>query len=101
MFPKAAQSFAELSNQSLEYVHLLIQQNEVFKKFETGNLTPLAFRSLIREVFQTPDWTDGSIDAAWNSLLLDIPPDRIKKIQELSQKGLSSVFIEQYQFHSY
>lgn len=85
--PRATRSFAELSNQSLEDVHLLIHQNEVFTKFETGHLTPLAFRSLIREVFKTPDWTDEAIDTAWNSLLLDIPPDRIKKIQELSQKG--------------
>ncbi|AEI50873.1 HAD family hydrolase [Runella slithyformis] len=85
--PRAARSFAELSNQTPEDVHLLIHQNEVFKKFETGHLTPLAFRSLIREVFKTPEWTDDVIDASWNSLLLDIPPDRIKKIQELSQKG--------------
>ncbi|WP_428660804.1 HAD family hydrolase [Runella sp.] len=85
--PRAAHSFAELSNQSLEDVHLLIQQNDVFKKFETGNLTPHAFRSLIRELFQSSDWSDHSIDTAWNSLLLDIPIDRIQKIQELAQKG--------------
>jgi glucose-1-phosphatase len=85
--PRAASSFAELSNQSLDNVHSLIQQNDVFKKFETGNLTPLAFRSFVRDLFQTPEWTDAEIDTAWNSLLLDIPIERIHKIQELAQKG--------------
>lgn len=85
--PLAARSFAELSNRPLEEVQALIHQNEVFKKFETGQLSATDFRAYIRELLQQPDWSDELIDEAWNSLLLDIPPQRIEKIQELAQKG--------------
>lgn len=85
--PLAARSFAELSNRPLEEVQALIHQNEVFKKFETGQLSATDFRAYIRELLQQSDWSDELIDEAWNSLLLDIPPQRIEKIQELAQKG--------------
>jgi epoxide hydrolase-like predicted phosphatase len=85
--PFAARSFAELSNRSLEEVQELIHQNEVFKKFETGHLSAADFRAYIRELLQQPEWSDEAIDTAWNSLLLDIPAERIQKLQELAQKG--------------
>jgi len=85
--PKASHSFATLSQKPLEEVQKLIQHNEVFKKFETGQLSAPDFRNYIRSVFEQPNWTDAEIDTAWNSLLLDIPSQRIAKIQELAQKG--------------
>lgn len=85
--PRAARSFAELSQKPLEEVQNLIHQNEVFKIFETGQLSAPDFRNYIREMLSQPQWSDEVIDTAWNSLLLDIPPQRIEKIQELAQKG--------------
>lgn len=85
--PLAARSFAELSSRPLEEIQELIHQNEVFKKFETGHLSAAKFRSYIRELLQQPEWSDEVIDRAWNSLLLDIPAERIERIQELAQKG--------------
>lgn len=85
--PLAARSFAELSDRPLEEVQELIHQNEVFKKFETGQLSAADFRDYIRELLQQPEWSDEVIDRAWNSLLLDIPSQRIEKIQELAKKG--------------
>lgn len=85
--PLATRSFSELSNRPIEEVQALIHQNEVFKKFETGQLSATDFRAYIRELLQQSNWSDEVIDKAWNSLLLDIPPQRIEKIQELAQKG--------------
>lgn len=85
--PLAAQSFASLTQKPLNEIQGLIHQNEVFKKFETGQLSAVQFRDYIRELLQQPTWTDETIDQAWNSLLLDIPPQRIQKLQELVQKG--------------
>ena len=85
--PLAARSFAELTNRPLEEIQELIHQNEVFKKFETGHLSATDFRVYIRELLQQPEWSDEAIDTAWNSLLLDIPLERIEKIQELAKKG--------------
>lgn len=85
--PRASQAFAELSQKPFEKVQRLIQHNDVFKKFETGQLFAPDFRNYIREILSQPHWTDAQIDQAWNSLLLDIPSQRIDKIQELAQKG--------------
>ncbi len=85
--PRASQAFAELSQKPFEEVQRLIQHNDVFKKFETGQLFAPDFRNYIREILSQPHWTDAQIDQAWNSLLLDIPSQRIDKIQELAQKG--------------
>lgn len=85
--PRAAQSFAELGQLPLEDVQRLIQHNEVFKKFETGQLSAPDFRNYIRELLVHPEWTDDQIDEAWNSLLLDIPPQRVETIVALAQKG--------------
>jgi putative hydrolase of the HAD superfamily len=62
-------------------------QNDVFRKFETGHLSADEFRDYIRTIFRRSDWTDAMIDEAWNTLLLDIPRERIAKIQSLAQKG--------------
>jgi len=85
--PLASSSFAALSDKPLEEVRGLIIKNEVFKKFETGHLTATEFRDYIRQLLHQPEWKDEDIDMAWNSLLLDIPSQRIQKLQELAQKG--------------
>ena len=81
--PRAAQSFAVLANSSVEKSTQIIQENEVFRKFESGILNESTFRNYIRTIFENPDWTDETIDKAWNSLLLDIPKERIELIQRL------------------
>ena len=78
--PRASQAFAELSQKPFEEVQRLIQHNDVFKKFETGQLFAPDFRNYIREILSQPHWTDAPIDQAWNSLLLDLPSQRIDKI---------------------
>ena len=81
--PRAAQSFAVLANISVEKSTQIIQDNEVFRKFESGILNESTFRNYIRTIFENPAWTDETIDETWNSLLLDIPKERIKLIQRL------------------
>jgi glucose-1-phosphatase len=85
--PTTTQAFADLSQRSFEEIQALIVQNDVFRKFETGHLSADEFRDYIRTIFRRSDWTDAMIDEAWNTLLLDIPRERIAKIQSLAQKG--------------
>ena len=82
--PRAAQSFAILANISAEKSTQIIQDNEVFRKFESGILNEDSFRNYIRTIFENPNWTDETIDKTWNSLLLDIPKERIGLIQRLN-----------------
>ncbi len=85
--PTTTQAFADLAQRSFEEIQALIVQNDVFRKFETGHLSADEFRDYIRTIFRRSDWTDAMIDEAWNTLLLDIPRERIAKIQSLAQKG--------------
>ncbi|WP_373515478.1 HAD family hydrolase [Persicitalea sp.] len=99
--PRAAQSFAELSGQRAEDVLELFGTSGLFGQFETGKLDAPGFRTYVRELLQNPDWEDAVVDTAWNSLLLDIPPERIAMIQKLGENyrlfllsNTSSIHIE-------
>lgn len=47
--------------------------NKIFDDFETGSITPAQFRDGIRKAADNFDLKDEEIDAAWNSLLLEVP----------------------------
>lgn len=84
--PRAAQSFATLSGRELKEVMDVFQENALFRQFETGRLDATAFRGYVRQILQNEGWTDNDLDKAWNSLLLDIPPERIVMLQKLAKK---------------
>jgi putative hydrolase of the HAD superfamily len=84
--PVASLSFAELSGKQQEEILTLFKENDLFRQFETGSLNEAGFRDLIRQLLDTPDWTDEMIDTAWNSLLLDLPPERVELLKKLGEK---------------
>lgn len=47
----------------------------LFNDLETGAITPAQFRDGIRAAAQNPAIKDEEIDAAWNSLLIGVPPN--------------------------
>ncbi len=100
--PRAAQSFAELSGKRPEDVLESFGTSGLFGQFETGKLDAAGFRAYVRELLKNPDWEDDVVDTAWNSLLLDIPPERIEMIQKLGENyrlfllsNTSSIHIEE------
>lgn len=84
--PRAAQSFATLSGLETAEVTRLFEEGKLFRQFETGALDAPGFRSYVREILNNPSWADDQVDNAWNSLLLDIPPDRIELIRRLGKR---------------
>ncbi|MBU1822088.1 MAG: HAD family phosphatase [Bacteroidetes bacterium] len=84
--PRAAQAFADLSGRHHDEVATIFREGELFGRFETGQLDAPGFRSYLRELLQNSDWEDHILDTAWNSLLLDIPPQRIEMIKKLRKK---------------
>ncbi|MCF2444836.1 HAD family phosphatase [Dyadobacter sp. CY345] len=100
--PLASRSFGKLSGREQHEILTLFKENELFRLFETGLVDEDAFRNMIRELLEFPDWSEEIIDTAWNSLLLDIPPARIELIKELSKNyrlfllsNTSSIHIKQ------
>ncbi|MPR31982.1 HAD-IA family hydrolase [Cytophagaceae bacterium SJW1-29] len=99
--PRAAQSFATLSGRSTEEIVRLFEEGNLFRQFETGALDADGFRSYVREILNNTTWADVEVDTAWNSLLLDIPAERIELIRKLSKdyrlfllSNTSSIHIE-------
>lgn len=59
--------------------------HQLFSDFETAAITPAQFRDGIRHAAENNDLTDEEIDAAWNSLLIGVPPgihDVLLKVKE-------------------
>lgn len=99
--PRAAQSFATLSSRETTEVLRLFEEGTLFRQFETGQLDAPGFRSHVRQLLDNSTWDDAEIDMAWNSLLLDMPAERIELVKELSKKyrlfllsNTSSIHIE-------
>ena len=57
---------------------------EIIGKFERGILTPEVFRAKLKS-FLNIDITDQQLDDAWNSLLYDIPAERIEIIGQVKK----------------
>ena len=57
----------------------------VFYELEIGKVTPKEFCNRVRKVLNNPDATDSQIEDAWFAMILDIPANRIKVVQELSK----------------
>ena len=100
--PLASSSFGKLSGRQQHEILTLFKEKELFRLFETGLVDEDAFRNMIRELLEFPDWSEEIIDTAWNSLLLDIPPARIELIKELGKNyrlfllsNTSSIHIKQ------
>ena len=49
--------------------------HNLFNDLESGVITPAQFRDGVREIAQNPALKDEEIDAAWNSLLIGVPPN--------------------------
>ncbi|GAB4024281.1 HAD family hydrolase [Spirosoma koreense] len=89
-------NFAMLANLPEQEVMAIWKQHNILSQYETGLVDDDAFRQHVREVLRnqhgTSDrWADEVIDTAWNTVLLDIPVERLERIKAL--KGHYRVFL--------
>ena len=61
-------------------------QAELFDRFETGQLSPAAFRAGLRAGYDLAA-ADAEIDAAWHAMLLGVPAERLALVAELRRQG--------------
>ncbi len=76
-------NFAVLSGLPEAEVEALWQQHGILKQYETGLIDDDAFRQHVRMLLKNDSWADEVIDTAWNTVLLDIPLERIERIRQL------------------
>ena len=59
--------------------------NDVMSKFDTGIYTAPTFRKRMKALIGQEKMTDQRFDAIWNSMLLDIPRERIEAIEKVKK----------------
>jgi putative hydrolase of the HAD superfamily len=90
-------AFAKLGVKDFDKIYSQVTQKELFDVFEKGLITPSDFRREIRKFIsvrqkvRTPSSSgekisDAQIDDAWNSMLLDLPEERVHLLDELKKK---------------
>lgn len=62
-----------------------LQQNPLFDLFEMGKITPAQFRNEVR-IIADQNFSDETIDNAWNTLLLGIRPGYLEFLTELKPR---------------
>lgn len=60
-------------------------QSELFDLYERGDISCAEFRDGLRKEYDI-EATDAQIDDAWNTMLLDIPAERIELLRALKKK---------------
>ncbi|HSG67509.1 MAG TPA: HAD family phosphatase [Bacteroidales bacterium] len=70
---------------NLDEMHALLVENHIYHDLETGKITPAEFREAIRDTLKL-SLSDDEIDASWNTMILDIPAERISFMNRLKSK---------------
>lgn len=75
-------AFAKLGLKDFDRIYSQATQEKLFDVFEKGLISPAEFRQEIKK-FINEDVSDSGIDEAWNSMLLDLPEERVKRLSKL------------------
>ncbi|QMW06257.1 HAD family hydrolase [Spirosoma foliorum] len=78
-------NFAMLANLSEDEVMAIWKQFDIIGQYETGLVDDTAFRDHVRKLLKNDSWADEVIDTAWNTVLLELPVERVERIKELKQ----------------
>lgn len=79
------QGLAAGSGKSVDVVRQRLSDNQVFRRYESGFFDDAEFYEVIRQTIGYP-FNNGEIKKIWNSMLLQIPPNRIELLRYLNTK---------------
>ncbi len=65
-------------------LHEHLFRNDIYNLLETGHISPQQFRDEIKSGVKIPV-SDKDIDEAWNSIILDIPPERVRLLEGIRE----------------
>jgi putative hydrolase of the HAD superfamily len=80
---KTHQAFADLSGFSVDEINTLVHEVTFFHDYEKGMIQDADFRNHLRQSLKISA-DDARIDKAWNAMLLDIPMERIRLLEQLA-----------------
>lgn len=79
------EGFANASGKSVDAVKTRLSDHQVFRRYESGYFDNAEFFEVIRQTIGFP-FNNGEIERIWNSMLLQIPPNRIELVRYLNTK---------------
>jgi putative hydrolase of the HAD superfamily len=82
---RALKAFLELGIDPGQAASFLQARDDIIERHEKGLISPEQFRDEIRQRLAVPA-PDQVIDRAWNSILLDFPPRRIRLLEKLAPR---------------
>lgn len=84
--PRTYQAYANLMQCSLQEAYQVIDNEyRLFERYDRGEFTDQEFIAYTKSVLKLNHCSDQQIVDAWNALLLDMPKERIERIQALSK----------------
>ena len=97
-------NFSTLAGLPEADVTALWKQHNLWHQYETGLVDDEAFRQSVRQLLRQNDpeasdnavgdrWADEVIDTAWNTILLELPVERIERIEKLKASGKYRLFL--------
>ncbi|PHQ65807.1 MAG: haloacid dehalogenase, partial [Sulfurimonas sp.] len=94
----SVREFSKLSSGILNEIELQNSPPNFITAYEKGEISSKQFRETVRqELHIIAD--DHQIDTAWNAMLLDIPKERLKLIQDLNTEKRLFVLSNTNQIH--
>lgn len=96
---RAFRALQQLAPASVSVTDEFMEHHGLFLDYEKGLIDEQTFRQGIRELIQRPDITDGAIDEAWCSMLLNIPPERLQLLERLKSQYRTFVLSNTNQIH--
>ncbi|NTV83272.1 MAG: HAD family phosphatase [Bacteroidales bacterium] len=75
----------ELGCEDIAGLHEQFLRDQVYIRFEKGEMSPEEFRQLLRTGFNNPV-TDAQLDHAWNLMLGEVPPHHVTFLEEIKSK---------------
>lgn len=82
---KTYQAFATLSGLPVEEIKNRVHHGAFFHQYEKGLISDADFREQVRESLNVKVG-DSELDRAWNAMLLDIPMERIRLLEQLKPR---------------
>jgi glucose-1-phosphatase len=97
-------NFAQLAGLPEADVKALFLEHNLWFHYETGVVDDEGFRQGVRQLLRqhhsetsarptTEEWTDEIIDFTWNTILLDLPVERVERLEQLKASGNYRLFL--------
>jgi putative hydrolase of the HAD superfamily len=95
---RTANAFKALGLKDFDQRYSQLAQTHIFDRFERGEIDPPTFRQGLREAVAL-DVDDTAIDQAWNAMLLDLPDERLKLLERISNEKRIALLSNTNQIH--